>query len=94
MPCGAELIAFTEAVLGDDDDALARSREDLRVAIGDAGLADAAATLGSYNSIVKVADATGIPLDKETMEMTADLRAELGIVDHKELKDEQSCAKS
>ena len=47
--------------------------------MGDRALVDAAATVASYNSIVKVADATGIPLEPETAGKTADLRAELGI---------------
>jgi hypothetical protein len=48
--------------------------------MGGATLSDTAATVASYNSIVKVADATGIRLDSETAEKTADMRTELGIV--------------
>ena len=81
---GAELLAFTEAVLGDDESVLAATRRALRAVLGDDGLADTAATLGSYNSIVKVADATGIPLDEETATLTADLCAELGLADGKD----------
>jgi len=47
--------------------------------MGDRALVDAAATAASYNSIVKVADASGIPLEHETADKTADIRAELGI---------------
>jgi hypothetical protein len=42
-----------------------------------------AATIGSYNAIVKVADATGVELDESTAEMTVDMRADLDLVDHK-----------
>ncbi len=47
--------------------------------MGVAALVDAAATVASYNSVVKVADATGIPLDSETAQETVDLRHDLGI---------------
>lgn len=79
MPDGDLLLAFTEAVLGSDDKALDDVRIALRHRMGDAALVDVAATVASYNSIVKVADATGIPLDTETADETADIRAELGI---------------
>ncbi len=83
VPFGAELLAVTDAVLGRDDAILERCREAVRDALGKAGLADAAATLGSYNAIVKVADATGTELDAETAGMTADLCEELGLADRK-----------
>ena len=79
VPCGALLIAFAEAVLGTNDAVLRSARAALRDRMGDAALVDAAATVASYNSVVKVADATGIPLDTETAEATADLREDLGI---------------
>ena len=80
VPFAALLTGFIDAVLGSDDAALEASRRDLRAQMGDRALGDAAATVASYNSIVKVADATGIPLEPETADKTADLRAELGIV--------------
>lgn len=83
MPHGTELLALTDAVVLRDFDTLDTCREAVRTALGDAGLADVAATIGSYNAIVKVADATGIELDDDTAEMTADMRADLGLVDGK-----------
>ena len=79
VPDGALLLAFTEAVLGTDDRTLDDTRAALLAELGGAALVDAAGTVASYNSIVKVADATGIPLDDETADETADLRADLGI---------------
>jgi len=83
MPHGTELLALTDAVVLCDFDTLDTCREAVRTALGDAGLADVAATIGSYSAIVKVADATGIELDDDTAEMTADMRADLGLVDGK-----------
>jgi len=79
VPYGALLIAFAEAVLGEDDARLQQTRSALRQALGDAALVDAAAVVGFFNAIDRVADATGIPLDPERVPQTADLRATLGI---------------
>jgi hypothetical protein len=74
------LIQFAEAVLGTDDILLDRLRDELITDMDAGTLSDTAATVASYNSIVKIADAMGIPLDVETAEETADMRTELGIM--------------
>jgi hypothetical protein len=76
---GRSLIAFAEALLGDDDDALRKAREALWTALGPAGLADAAGVVGLFNAIDRVADATGIPLEPEKAAATADFRATLDL---------------
>jgi len=73
------LVEFAEAVVGGDDDRLTRARAELSERLGANGLVDAAAVVGFFNAIDRVADATGIPLDPERLEGTADFRAELGI---------------
>ncbi len=73
------LVEFAEAVVGGDDERLARARAGLRERLGIKGLVDAAAVIGFFNAIDRVADATGIPLDPERLESTADFRAALGI---------------
>lgn len=70
---------FAEAVLGQDDAQLDRLRMDLQQVLGSDALVDAAGVICNFNAIDRVADATGIPLDKERVGMTADFRAELGI---------------
>ena len=70
---------FAEAVLGSDDGRLARARMKLTEALGTDALVDAAAVIANFNAIDRIADATGIPIDAERVESTADLRAELGI---------------
>ena len=65
MPYGRLLVAFADAVLGEDEGALTRAREALAAALGPPGLADAAAVVGLFNAIDRVADATGIPLEPE-----------------------------
>ena len=79
VPYGALLTGFAEAVLGDDDARLSALRENVAKALGTEALVDAAAIVGFFDAIDRVADATGIPLDPERVGLTADLRAELGI---------------
>jgi len=76
---GRLLVEFAEAVLGEDERALTRARAALSEALGPAGLADAAGVIGLFNAIDRVADATGIPLEAEKLEASADFRAALGI---------------
>ena len=79
VPHGDRLIEFAEAVLANSDEQLSRARSALRGSLGDAVLVDAAAVVGFFNAIDRVADATGIPLDPERVPQTADFRAALGL---------------
>ena len=79
VPHGRLLLAFAEAVLDEDEEALAGVRAALSEAIGSAGLADAAGVVGLFNAIDRVADATGIPLEAEKAEASADFRGALGV---------------
>ena len=79
IPHGALLASFADALLGKDDTLLERIRSDIRVAMGDAALVDAAAIAATFNAIDRIADSTGIPIEDSKAEMTADFRADLGI---------------
>ena len=79
IPHGALLVQFAEAVLGDDDGRLAAIQSEIRTEMGDAALVDAAAIAATFNAIDRVADATGIPIEDNKAEVTADFRAALGI---------------
>jgi hypothetical protein len=79
IPHGALLVAFADAVLGDDDGRLKEIQADIRDQIGDAAFVDAAAIAATFNAIDRVADATGIPIEDNKAASTADFRAELGI---------------
>jgi hypothetical protein len=50
-------------------------------AVGSAGLVEACLTVGAFNGLTRVADATGIILDGGTLAATRDVRAELGLND-------------
>ncbi len=59
--------------------ALESARDDLAAAVGGAGVVDAAAVVGNFQRMVRIADGTGIPLDAPVAMVSADLREELGI---------------
>jgi hypothetical protein len=71
------LLAFADAVVGDDDEALAAARRTLLGEMGAAALVDAAAVASNFQRMVRIADGTGIPLDAPLDLLSQDLRAEL-----------------
>jgi hypothetical protein len=79
VPHGRLLVAFAEAVLGEEEEVLARARAALHATIGPAGFVDAAGVVGLFNAIDRVADATGIPLEVEKAAASADFRAALDL---------------
>ena len=81
VPHGRRLLDFAEAVIGGTAAALDRARAGLIAAVEIEGFVDAAGVVASFNSVVRIADATGIPLEPFKRDQTADLRAELGIDD-------------
>ena len=76
---GARLLAFAEAVLGDDEAALARERATLRGVLSPECFVDVAGVIAAFNVVDRVADATGIPLDDMLLAASADLREQLGL---------------
>jgi hypothetical protein len=76
---GAELVRFAEAVLGDDDAELRLAREALLAAVGPEAFVEAAGVVSNFQRMVRIADATGIPLDAPVAMLTQDLRRDLGL---------------
>ena len=73
------LLRFVDAAVRGSDEELASARTAVRNAVGPAGLVDAAAVVGNFERMVRIADATGIPLDAAANAISADLRGDLGI---------------
>jgi len=71
------LLAFTEALVSGEREALVIARTRVLHELGPEALVDAAAVASNFERMVRIADATGIPLDSFLDEMTADIRAEL-----------------
>lgn len=60
---------------------LERAREGVVTTLGSEALVDAAGIIGMFDAVVRVADATGIPLEDYKVEASEDFRAVLGISD-------------
>ena len=76
---GALLLAFTDAVMGEGDEGLGRARQALRKSLSDAAFVDTCATIGAFNVVDRIADATGIPLDDMMRSMSEAVREELDL---------------
>lgn len=76
---GERLIAFANAVMGDDEGALAREREALRRVLSPEQLVDVCAVIGAFNVVDRIADATGIALDPMLYAASGDIREDLGL---------------
>ncbi len=76
VPGGAELVALVEAALTEPA-ALPAARAAVADALGTEALVDAAGVIGNFQRMVRIADATGIPVDAGTAAVTESLREEL-----------------
>lgn len=74
---GEILLAFADAMVGNDDAALADARHVVAQALGLEGMVDAAGVASNFERMVRIADSTGIPLDDRLALLTQDVRDEL-----------------
>ena len=79
VPHAAVLSTFVEAAAGTDDAALAEARAAVLQELGAEQLIDAAAVVSNFERMVRVADATGTPLDAPLMVMSETLRHDLDL---------------
>jgi hypothetical protein len=78
---GEKLTAFADAAVRGDPAQLATARDALRQAAGSAALVDAAAVVGNFERMVRIADGTGIPLDGIVDALSGDFRQDLHLED-------------
>ena len=79
VPGGEALTAFAEAAVTGDEAAGGAARERVRSELGEAAMVDAAAVIGNFERMVRIADGTGIPLDRPVAMISAEMRDELGL---------------
>ena len=79
VPHGRELLALAEAVVRGGDAELAAARARAIAALGPHGFVEAAAVASNFERMVRIADATGIPLDTPLDAISASMRTDLGI---------------
>ncbi len=76
---GAELAAFAEATVTGGDNAITTTREGVLRVLGPEATVDAAGVIGNFERMVRIADGSGIPLDKPVALVSADIREKIGI---------------
>ena len=81
VPHGEALLAFADALVGEDDARLESARKAVLEALGPAGLVDAAGVASNLERMVRIADGTGIPLEARVRLITGELRDELELDD-------------
>ena len=79
VPRAAELLVFAEAVHARDAAATGAARRALLSALGEEALVDSAAVCAHFDAITRVADATGVQLDRGLESSSEEIRAELGL---------------
>ena len=75
---GRELLAFAEAIAARDENAIRTTRDALSTAAGVDAMVDAAGVAANFQRMTRIADASGIPLDKHVMVMTHGIRKQIG----------------
>ena len=69
---------FAQAFFAQERFELNAARQAVLDELGAAALADASATVAIFNAVVRIADATGVPLEEYKIDGAADLREQLG----------------
>lgn len=83
VPGGAELLAFAEAAIGSDREALDRARDAVAGAVGPQAVPAAAAIAANFSKNDRIANGCGIPVDPMVLKATADIRARLRLDDYR-----------
>ena len=71
---GTELLAFADAMVGEDDEALTHVRHAVIETLSPAAMVDAAGVASNFERMVRIADATGIPLDARMQALSQEVR--------------------
>ena len=71
---GTLLLAFAEAMVGEDDEALTHVRHAVMEVMSPAAMVDAAGVASNFERMVRIADATGIPLDARMRALSQEVR--------------------
>lgn len=74
---GDLLLAFADAIVGDDAAVLADAREAVVATLGPEAMVDAAGVAANFERMVRIADSTGIQLDDRMAALSKEVREEL-----------------
>lgn len=79
VPHEDELVALAEAIHDGDENTIKSARERVQRELGDEAMVDAVAVVAHFDAITRVADGTGVQLDKGLDGATAEMREDLGL---------------
>lgn len=71
---GALLLAFAEAMVGEDEEVLTHVRHAVMEVLSPSVMVDAAGVASNFERMVRIADATGIPLDARMRALSQEVR--------------------
>lgn len=77
------LIRYADTLVNGTEAEQAGLRDEVRAELGSEAFIDCAAVASVFNAVVRIADATGIPLEAYKEELSVDLRRDLGIDDYR-----------
>ena len=83
VPGGAELLAFAEAVISADAQALDKARNALSQTLGPNAISAASAIAANFTKNDRIANGCGIPVDPIALKASVDIRDQLGINDYR-----------
>ncbi len=79
VPNAEALLAWTDAAIAHDDVATAHARARVVEAAGAEAAVDAAAIIGNFERMTRIADGTGIPLDPPMNALGTEIQHDLGL---------------
>jgi hypothetical protein len=79
VTAAAQLMVLADAAIRRDDETILQARTLVVSALGELAMLDAAAVIGGFDGITRIADATGIPLEPAKAEQSTDFRMALEI---------------
>jgi hypothetical protein len=78
LPHSEALLRFANAFMGDDRAALTQTREKIATEVSPEAMVDAVGVASTFQRVVRIADATGIPTEEPIAIMQEDLAEKLG----------------
>ncbi|GBE24933.1 hypothetical protein BMS3Bbin02_01215 [bacterium BMS3Bbin02] len=81
IPGGNALLRFVDVVLGKSDSSLADTHQDIITLLGPEALVDAAAALGNFEMMNRIAEGSGIPIPRQTIDREHEIITKLGLLD-------------
>ncbi len=81
VPGGDLLLAYSDAIVGNDRAALDKAREALADGLSPATVTVAASIAANFSKNDRIANGCGIPVDPMVLKVTEDIRADLGLND-------------